>query len=284
MDGPRLLRRGQRREADEEGLQHRRLLGQHDAGDVVGALGVPVHRQHEGLRAPRGDVALADQRVERGDRRRLLARYALRQREAAAGGVVVRMRGQHRLVIGLRAALVPRQVVGEAAIPGEFRIRHAEPAGIGEQAQRVLRLFELDERGAEPGLHPPVIRRDVLRAAEEADRRIGIAEDQGVAAGGGERRQIARLGGQRAQRLGEQFGRIGARRQRLDDGTGRRLGQRGRGGREQERGNQQPAERTGQERVRHGARLWARMNGRARGDALPHAGQPASSADRMIKS
>ena len=187
---------------------------------TVGAGGVAGQREHEGLGAPGGAVVTAKLGVDEAKRRVALAGNGERKRHATAQlGLVAMAHRQH--IFLLRARRIAGHVESEATVGGEFGRGRTERGGLLEQPQRRLGLAELDEGRGHAGLHPRVARRNFVGARVEAQRRLGIAHPERLAAGAEQRVEIARIVGEGGE-IGTQRG-CGVRPERLDDRPRRHL-------------------------------------------------------------
>ena len=173
------------------GPRHRRFDHPPGAGDVAD------HRQDEGADALGRGVAARHQRRQRGQRAGAVLAHRQAQGQPAAGLVAI-LAQQRGAVVGLGQRRFPGQIISESAVGADGHLARAEPRRFGEIAKRLDRILHRHQRGAGARLGRGAARMDLLGAAEEADRSLGIAQRERGTAGADQRLEAARGSGEQA--------------------------------------------------------------------------------------
>ncbi len=131
-------------------------LRRHDGLGRAGRLGgVAGQREDEAADAPCRPILASKLPVDRGDGLVAIAADRERQGEPAAH-LGILLPAQRQSVIRLGAAGIAVQVMREAAVASELRLRHAEAGRILEEFEAGMDLLHLDERRAHPRLDAAV--------------------------------------------------------------------------------------------------------------------------------
>ena len=201
---------------------HHRLDRQSRAGAVAG------QREDEAAHPLRRQIAAIEQWLERVER--ALAVPPDGQAECQpTPRFVARRAEQRQSIVRLRRAKIAEQVARHAAIERDACLARTKARGLVEITHRALRIAHLDHRRAEPDLGRGHGRIAFLGTAEEARRRLRIAQFERGATGTDQCSEIARADRQLPKMTHERIGRafdIARNRRRPDCGRAILGGQR----------------------------------------------------------
>jgi hypothetical protein len=240
-------------EMDRSGFLHRGQVGhsRQIGFDVAGEIGwhrridrrarllvLPVHREDQGLRTPRGAILARQQRVKDRQRRLAVSRNAQRQRVIARQRRIAGPDRERAAIVALRRHAIAAQLVRQRPIAKKDRLARAQAFGLAEIAQRLVVLADRQHRRAERRLDARLARKRTFGARQETERRLRIVEHDRRLARVEQRIAVVPVLRDPRQRPGQLLLRIGALLERgalLRRRDVRRLRQRSRGDAERQR-------------------------------------------------
>lgn len=135
-----------------------RRIGRRDHADnTFGARNIAIHGQHKRACAPRALIIAPHQRIKTAERAIPVPRYAERQGQAPRR-FIRGQQAQRGQIVFLGTLWIAGQIIGQATICRDIRLRRAQSRGFIKKPQGVGRFFHLRQAAGKASLCPPIAR------------------------------------------------------------------------------------------------------------------------------